>query len=130
VTSKVAVVYEADPFEARTGTEVVELLDGQEYELRAEVYGGIAPYTGVWMRDGEEIPQRISLPPALAEILREVDAVNRLAARAAFGDREALREVLETDPAMEGLDRLYCMDVADALIRLHADVLPRFRDGE
>ena len=82
------------------------------------------------LRDGEEIPQRISLPPALAEILREVDAVNRLAARAAFGDREALREVLETDPAMEGLDRLYCMDVADALIRLHADVLPRFRDGE
>lgn len=81
------------------------------------------------LEGGVERPQHLALPPALAEILREVDAANRLAARAAFGDREALREVLETDPALEGLDRLYCMDVAEALIRLHADVLPRFADS-
>jgi len=82
------------------------------------------------LSDGEEIPQHLALNPALAEILREVDAANRLASRAAFGDREALREYLETDPALEGVDRLYAMEVAEALIALHSDVLPRFRDGE
>ncbi len=56
VTSKAAIVYDADPFEAKTDTEVVELLDGQDYELWAEAYGGIGPYTGVWLRDGQEIP--------------------------------------------------------------------------
>ena len=53
----------------------------------------------------------------------EIDETNRLAARAAAGDRQALRECVETDPALEGLDRLYCMDVVNALIRLHEDVL-------
>ena len=45
------------------------------------------------------------------------------AAKAAEGDREALRECVETDPALGGLDRLYCMDVVQALIRLHEDIL-------
>ena len=65
------------------------------------------------------------MPEALAEILNEVDTANRLAAQAAAGDRGALREYVETDPALAGLDRLYCMDVVDALIRMHADVLTR-----
>ena len=56
VTSKTAIVYDADPFEAKTDAEVVELLDGQDYELWAHAYGGIEPYTGVWLRDGVEIP--------------------------------------------------------------------------
>ena len=55
-TSKTVTVYEADPFEAITDAPVVRLKEGEEYELRAEVYGGVAPYTGVWMRNGEEIP--------------------------------------------------------------------------
>ncbi len=55
IESRRAVAYEADPFECKTDAPVVELQDGQEYELRAEAYGGIEPYTGVWMRDGEEI---------------------------------------------------------------------------
>ena len=58
--------------------------------------------------------------------LREVDRANRLAAKAALGDREALREYVETDPALDGLDRLYCMDVVNALIRMHEDVLTKF----
>ena len=62
-------------------------------------------------------------PYSVAEILREVDGANRLAAKAAEGDASALRECVETDPALGGLDRLYCMDVVNALIRLHADVL-------
>ena len=56
ITSKTVTVYEADPFEAKTDAEVVELLEGQDYELWAQAYGGIAPYTGVWMRDGVQIP--------------------------------------------------------------------------
>ena len=49
-----------------------------------------------------------------------------LAAKAAEGDREAVRSYVETDPALAGLDRLYCMDVVDALIRMHEDVLTNF----
>jgi len=82
------------------------------------------------LRDGEDVTESIRLPAALAEIMTEVDAANRLAAKAAAGDREALREYMEEDPALGGLDRLYCMEVADALIRMHADVLPRLCGGE
>ena len=46
-----------------------------------------------------------------------------LPAKAAAGDTGALRECVETDPALGGLDRLYCMDVVQALIRLHEDML-------
>ena len=55
--------------------------------------------------------------------MREIDETNRLAAKAAEGDVSALRECVETDPALGGLDRLYCMDVVNALIKLHEDVL-------
>ena len=56
VQSDPAIVYDADPFEAAVPTDTVRLREGEEYELRAEVYGGIEPYTGVWRRDGKEIP--------------------------------------------------------------------------
>ena len=82
--------------------------------------------TGLRLNDGEEVRREIRVPDALADILCEVDRANRLAAKAAEGDREALREYVETDPALGGLDRLYCLDVADALIRMHGDVLKRF----
>ena len=78
------------------------------------------------LRNGKEEEQEIRVPEALADILGEVDGANRLAARAAEGDREAVREYVETDPALAGLDRLYCMDVVEALIQLHEDVLSRF----
>ena len=73
--------------------------------------------------NGEEIPHGILVPEALAEVLTEVDEANRLAAKAAMGDPGALREYVETDPALGGLDRLYCLDVVKALVRLHEDVL-------
>ena len=63
------------------------------------------------------------VPDALAETMAEIDAANRLAAKAAEGDSSALREYVETDPALGGLDRIYCMDVVDALLRLHSDML-------
>ena len=79
--------------------------------------------TGLCLKDGTDGTPAIRVPEALADILCEVDRTNRLAAKAAFGDREALREYVETDPALDGLDRLYCLDVVNALIRMHSDVL-------
>ena len=58
VKSNPAIVYDADPFEVAVPTDTVRLREGKEYELRARVYGGIDPYTGVWRRDGKEIPTR------------------------------------------------------------------------
>lgn len=82
------------------------------------------------LKDGNEEPLALRVPEALADILSEVDEANRLAAKAAEGDMEAVREYVETDPALAGLDRLYCLDVASALIRLNEDMLPRFGAGE
>lgn len=77
------------------------------------------------LRAGEDVSPARRVPEALADILRAVDETNRLVARAAAGDWGALREAIETDPALDGLDRLYLQDVADKLIELHRDVLPR-----
>lgn len=77
------------------------------------------------LRAGEDVSPARRVPEALADILRAVDETNRLVARAAAGDRGALREAIETDPALDGLDRLYLQDVADKLVELHRDVLPR-----
>ena len=82
--------------------------------------------TALVLKNGKQETPAIRVPEALADILCEVDSANRLAAKAAFGDREALREYVETDPALDGLDRLYCRDVVDALIEMHKDVLTRF----
>ena len=82
--------------------------------------------TALVLKDGKDETPAIRVPEALADILGEVDNANRLAAKAAFGDREALRECVETDPALDGLDRLYCLDVVNALIEMHSDVLTRF----
>ncbi len=82
--------------------------------------------TDLCLREGEVQPMGLRLPPALADILDEVAAAGNLAARAARGDREALRECVETDPALSGLDRLYCLDTVNAMIGMHRDVLPAF----
>jgi len=42
-----------------------------------------------------------------------------------MGDRSALRECIEIDPALSGLDRLYCQELVDRLIELHDDVITR-----
>lgn len=82
--------------------------------------------TALVLKDGKDETPAIRVPEALADILGEVDNANRLAAKAAFGDRKALRECVETDPALDGLDRLYVLDVVEALIRMHEDVLTKF----
>ena len=79
--------------------------------------------TTLYLKDGEAEERGIRIPDALAETMAEIDDANRLAARAAMGDPGALREYVENDPALGGLDRLYCQDVAEALIRLNEDML-------
>ena len=79
--------------------------------------------TSLRLENGEAVERGIRIPEALAETMAEIDDANRLAARAAMGNPGALREYVETDPALGGLDRLYCQDVVEALIRLNEDML-------
>lgn len=77
------------------------------------------------LSEGRTVPHGILLPASLADIMSEIDETSRLAARAAAGDRGALRECIEIDPALSGLDRIYCQDLVDKLIELHSDVIER-----
>lgn len=77
------------------------------------------------LSEGRAVPHGILLPASLADIMSEIDETSRLAARAAAGDRGALRECIEIDPALSGLDRIYCQDLVDKLIELHSDVIER-----
>lgn len=81
-------------------------------------------------RGGQVIPHGTVLPMALMEICGEIDETNRLAARAAAGDRSALRECIEVDPALAGLDRLYVQDVISRMIEMHSDVISRLNEEE
>lgn len=66
-------------------------------------------------------------PMALEELLDRVTEANLLYAQAAAcGDRVALREALEADPATDGIDLLYALDTVDDLIEQSKDVLTRF----
>lgn len=75
------------------------------------------------LRGGEAVPHGYVLPDDLIEIMGEVAETNSLAARAAMGDRSAMRECIEIDPALSGLDRLYCQELVEKLMELHQDVL-------
>ena len=77
------------------------------------------------LQQGKIMPHGTLLPAPLVEICGEIDETNRLAAKAAMGDRSALRECIEIDPALAGLDRLYCQELVDRLIELHDDILTR-----
>ena len=77
------------------------------------------------LRDGVAVPHGTRLPAGLADVCGEIDETNRLAALAAAGDRSALRECVEIDPALAGLDRLYCQDLVEKLMELHDDVIVR-----
>lgn len=81
-------------------------------------------------RGGQVIPHGTMLPMALMEICGEIDETNHLAARAAAGDSSALRECIEVDPALAGLDRLYVQDVVAKMIEMHSDVISRLNEAE
>ena len=75
------------------------------------------------LKGGQVVPHGYVLPDDLIEIMGEVAETNSLAARAAMGDHSALRECIEIDPALSGLDRLYCQELVEKLMELHQDVL-------
>ena len=79
---------------------------------------------------GEIVPHGWRMPADLADVCMDIDLTSRLAAQAARGDRSALREAVETDPALEGLDRLYVQDVVDRMIRMHNDIITCFDEEE
>ena len=81
-------------------------------------------------RGGAIVPHGTMLPAPLAEICGEIDETNQLAAKAVTGDRAALRECIEIDPALAGLDRLYVQDVVDKMIEMHSDVISRLNEEE
>ncbi|MBR3493786.1 MAG: hypothetical protein IKH38_00010 [Clostridia bacterium] len=107
---------EADAVVRRNGRAIVNL--PPEAIVEAPLY----------LKNGVEIPPELTLPGALADCCTEIDEAARLAAQAALGDRTALRECLETDPALDGLDRLYVQDLVDRMIQLHSDILTRWGD--
>ena len=82
------------------------------------------------IRGGKVVPHGTMMPAPLAEVCGDIDETNQLAAQAATGDRVALRECVEIDPALAGLDRLYVQDVVDRMIEMHSDVLGRLLDEE
>ena len=81
-------------------------------------------------RNGRIIPHGTELPLPLADMCEEIDNAGALAAQAARGDRIALRECVETDPAMGGLDRLYLQEVVSRMVTLHSDVLGRLNEED
>ena len=75
------------------------------------------------LKQGKAVPSPVQLPGALLDLMGDIAWAHSLASQAALGDRAALRECVETDPALDGLDRLYVQDVVQAMIRMHSDIL-------
>ena len=86
-----------------------------------------APLT---LKQGKPVKETFSLPAPLLDLMGDIASSHTLAAQAALGDRGALREYVEIDPALEGLDRLYVQDVVQAMIRMHSDILTQMTDEE
>ena len=78
------------------------------------------------LEHGAHAAEGLRLPDELAHLCLDIDETNRLAADAALGDLSALRECVEIDPALEGLDRLYAAEVAVRMARMHSDILPLY----
>jgi Alpha-galactosidases/6-phospho-beta-glucosidases, family 4 of glycosyl hydrolases len=81
------------------------------------------------MQDGLVIQGAIdNLPQAALDTALEVANGHLLSAKAAMGDREALRGYIETAPAFAGLDRLYLQSLIESMLSLHGDILPLFSE--
>jgi alpha-galactosidase len=93
---------------------LTDLPDGRIVEVPARISGG--ELTGVTVG---------ALPGDTAAICRAVSDVHELVAQgAATGDRAALRQAIEIDPAVD--DKAAGLTVLDRLIEAHRDLLPRF----
>ena len=73
----------------------------------------------------------MEIPIELEDVLEQVSLCNMLYAEAAAtGNRDALRESLEIDPALFGIDLLYSESVLNDMMEAQKEHLPRFFEGE
>ncbi|MCR4706496.1 MAG: hypothetical protein K5746_00980 [Clostridiales bacterium] len=71
------------------------------------------------------------LPIELEDVLSQLSLVNLLYAEAAAtGNRDALREALEIDPALSGVDLLYAEDLLERMMEGQKEKLHRFYGEE
>ena len=67
------------------------------------------------------------LPLELEDLLNQISLSNRLYGEAALtGSRDLIREAMEIDPALSGLDLLYCEEIVDEMMEKQKARLPRF----
>ena len=71
-----------------------------------------------------------ALPAELEDVLARVSLCNLLYASAAAGNRDDLREGLEIDPALAGVDLLYAEDLLDRMMTAEKEKLHRFNGEE
>ena len=73
------------------------------------------------------VGQKVELPIELKELLEQLSLVNRLYAEAAAtGSRNVLREALEIDPALTGIDLLYAESLVADMLENQKEKYPRF----
>ena len=69
----------------------------------------------------------VNLPIELEDVLSQLSLVNLLYAEAAAtGNRDALREALQIDPALAGVDLLYAEDLLESMMEGQKEKLHRF----
>lgn len=72
-----------------------------------------------------------AMPIELEDVMEQLSLVNILYAQAgAEGDRRALREALEIDPALTGIDLLYAEGLLNEMMEKQKEFLPRFFEQE
>ena len=77
-------------------------------------------------KDGP-VGQPVELPIELEDVMEQLSLVNRLYAEAAAtGSRNTLREALEIDPALTGIDLLYAESVVADMLENQKEKYPRF----
>ena len=77
-------------------------------------------------KDGP-VGQPVELPIELEDVMEQLSLVNRLYAEAAAtGSRNTLREALEIDPALTGIDLLYAEGVVADMLENQKEKYPRF----
>ena len=84
---------------------------------------GVIIESTLTLENGEARPHGTMLPDELADVMSDIAEANHLAALAAMGDHSALRECIEMDPALAGLDRLYCQELVEKMIDMHRDAV-------
>ncbi|MBQ7488517.1 MAG: hypothetical protein IJT77_13585 [Clostridia bacterium] len=79
------------------------------------------------IKDGHVHGKDVQLPLELEDVCAQISLCNRLYAEAAVsGNRDAMREAMEIDPALTGIDLLYAEDVVERMMEKQKEALPRF----